>query len=177
MKYFRNLICTGIMVMMIIAANAALAAQDVGGNSASAEKQLLEMIKSGKDYPPSALMPLFEKLQPASIDFMMGTWRGGVFDHTRPDPIRWYGKRFNAVDDVEPLLCTKEDGTIYTWDKWGAARLREAAFGGKVQATLIYDQKPLMDYFRKVSDDVVIGLGDIKGRPTNFFFWLERVKK
>lgn len=176
MNYLRNLICTVVMAMMIMVANGGFAAEEAGGNSASAEKQLLEMIKSGKDYPASVLMPLFEKLQPASMDFMMGTWHGGVFDHTKPDPIRWYGKRFNAADDVEPLLCTKEDGTVYAWDKWGKARLRNAEFGGKVQATLIYDQKPMMDYFRKVTDDLVIGLGDIKGRPTNFFFWLERVK-
>jgi hypothetical protein len=31
-----------------------------------------------------------------------------------------------------------------------------------------------MDYFRKVTKDLVIGLGDIKGRPTDFFFHLTR---
>lgn len=176
MKYSRNLICSVMMAMMIIAANVACAAEEIGGNSAGAEKQLLEMIKSGKDYPASILMPLFEKLEPVSMDFMMGTWHGGVFDHSKPDPIHWYGKRFKSMNDVDPMLCQKEDGTIYAWDKWGQARMREVAFGGKVQATLIYDKMPMMDYFRKVTDDLVIGLGDIKGRPTNFFFWLERVK-
>lgn len=175
MKYLKHMFLA-IMMAMMIAVHTGLAAEEIGGSQAGAEKQLLEMIRSGKDYPPSVLMPLFEKLQPVSIDFMMGTWRGGVFDHSKPDPIRWYGKRFNSVNDVEPMLCRKEDGTIYAWDKWGTARMREAAFGGKVQATLIYDKQPMMDYFRKVTDDLVIGLGDIKNRPTNFFFWLERVK-
>ena len=31
-----------------------------------------------------------------------------------------------------------------------------------------------MDYFRKVTKDIVIGLGDIKGKPTDFFFHLTR---
>jgi hypothetical protein len=80
---------------------------------------------------------VFEKLEPASTDFMMGIWHGGLFDNTKPNTIRWYGKRFTSLNNVDPMLCQKEDGTIYAWDKWGPARMREAAFGGKVQATLI----------------------------------------
>lgn len=174
---FRNVVCSMVIAVMIILPSAVAAADATAGSSGSAEKQLLEMIKSGKDYPASILMPLYEKLQPASIDFMLGTWRGGVFDHSKPNTIRWYGKRFKSLNDVDPMLCQKEDGTVYAWDKWGPARMREAAYGGKVQATLIYDKMPMMDYFRKVTDDIVIGLGDIKGRPMDFFFWLERVKK
>ena len=47
-------------------------------------------------------------------------------------------------------------------------------FDGTVSAALIYDQQPIIDYFRKVNDDVVIGLGDIKGKPLEFFFHLTR---
>jgi hypothetical protein len=46
----------------------------------------------------------------------------------------------------------------------------------QVRACLIYDKQPMMDYFRKMTDNLVIGLADIKGRPTDFFFWLEREK-
>lgn len=143
----------------------------------SAEKQLLAIIKSGEACPSDKLMSLFEQLEPASAEFMIGQWHGGKFDGGKePDPINWYGKRFVSANHVEPMLARKEDGEVYVWDKWGAAQLREAVFGGKVQACLIYDQHPMMDYFRKVTDDLVIGLGDIKGRPTDFFFWLERDK-
>ncbi|MET0333035.1 MAG: DUF4334 domain-containing protein [Rhizobacter sp.] len=31
-----------------------------------------------------------------------------------------------------------------------------------------------MDYFRKVNDNLIIGLGDIKGKPLDFFFHLTR---
>lgn len=142
----------------------------------STEQELLDMIKNKKDCSPAKLMPLFEQLAPASADSMIGQWHGGTFDSTRPNPIRWYGKRFVSASYVEPMLCQQEDGTVYAWEKWGPAQLREVKFGDKVQACLIYDKQPMMDYFRKVTDDIVIGLGDIKGMPLDFFFWLEREK-
>jgi hypothetical protein len=143
----------------------------------SAEDKLMQIIKSGEACPADILMPLFEQLQPAPAEFMIGQWHGGKFDGGKePDPIHWYGKRFVSPSHVEPMLCRNEDGTVYAWDKWGAAQLREVKFGDKVQACLIYDKLPMMDYFRKVTEDLVIGLGDIKGRPTDFFFWLEREK-
>ena len=141
----------------------------------SAQTQLLEMISTGQAYPASMLMPLFEQLEPASLDFMIGTWKGGKFDGGKePDPIKWYGKRFVSAAHAEPLLCRAADGSIYAYDNLGQAQMREVVFGGKVQAALIYDKHPIMDYFRKVTDNLVIGLGDIKGKPTDFFFHLTR---
>jgi hypothetical protein len=141
----------------------------------TAENTLLRIIRSGEACRPETLMPLFDQLQPASADEMIGQWHGGKFDGgAEPDPIRWYGKRFTSRTQVDPMLCRADDGSVYAWDKWGEAQLREVVFGGKVQACLIYDKAPMMDYFRKVTPDLVIGLADIKGRPTDFFFWLER---
>ena len=141
----------------------------------SVEADLLGIIKSGVACPSSTLMQLFEQLEPVSIEFMIGTWRGGKFDGgADPDPIKWYGKRFVSRTHAEPLLCRAEDGSIYSYEKLGIAQLREVAFNGKVSASLIYDQHPIMDYFRKVTNDIVIGLGDIKGKPTDFFFHLTR---
>jgi len=141
----------------------------------SVEADLLGIIKSGAAFPASTLMPLFEHLEPVSIEFMIGTWRGGKFDGgTDPDPINWYGKRFVSRTHVEPLLCRADDGSIYSYEKLGIAQMREVAFSGKVSASLIYDQHPIMDYFRKVTNDIIIGLGDVKGKPTDFFFHLTR---
>ena len=141
----------------------------------SANSDLLAIIRSRAACPAAQLMPLYLQLEPVSIDFMLGTWCGGKFDAGKePDPINWYGKRFVSRDQVEPLLCRAADGSIYAYEKLGKARLREVGFGGKISAGLIYDSQPIMDYFRKVTDDVVIGLGDIKGRPLDFFFHLTR---
>lgn len=141
----------------------------------SAESDLLGIIKSGGACPANKLLPLFDQLEPVSAEFMLGTWHGGKFDGgTEPDPIKWYGKRFVSRTHVEPLLCYAADGSIYSYDKLGVAQLREVAFNGKVSASLIYDQHPIMDYFRKVTNDIVLGLGDVKGKPTDFFFHLTR---
>jgi hypothetical protein len=143
----------------------------------SAEQKMSEIIASKQACEAEALMPLYDKLSPASADFMIGTWHGDKFDGgAEPNPINWYDKRFVSRTHVEPMLCQKEDGTVYAWQDWGEAQLREVEFAGKVQACLIYDKLPMMDYFRKVNDDLVVGLADIKGRPTDFFFWLEREK-
>ena len=141
----------------------------------SAESQFLEHIKSGAAVPAETLMPLYDQLEPISAEFMIGMWKGGLFDGgASPDPIKWYGKRFVSASHVDPLMCKAEDGTIYSWTDWGVAQLREVMCRGKLSASLIYDSQPIMDYFRKVTKDVVIGLGDIKGKPLDFFFHLTR---
>jgi hypothetical protein len=143
-----------------------------------AEEQILNLIETGEACAPTSLMPMFDELEPISAEFMLGTWKGGRFDGgSSPDPISWYGKRFVSAQHVEPLLCRAADGSIYSYDKLGLAQLREVSFNGKVSASLIYDQQPIMDYFRKVTQNVVVGLGDIKGKPTDFFFHLTRVKQ
>jgi hypothetical protein len=139
------------------------------------ESDLLGIIASKQACPASVLLPMYQQLAPVSVAEMLGTWRGGKFDGGQdPDPIRWYGKRFVSREEAEPLLCRAEDGSVYAYTKLGSARLREAAIFGKTSGCLIYDQQPIMDYFRKLTDNVLIGLGDIKGRPLDFFFHLTR---
>jgi hypothetical protein len=143
--------------------------------STTAAEQVLAIIRTGEACPATTLLPLFDRLAPGSADFMIGSWKGGLFDGgTEPDPINWYGKRFTSASHVDPLMCRAEDGTIYSYDKLGVAQLREVAYNGVTSASLIYDKQPIMDYFRKVTDDIVLGLGDIKGRPLDFFFHLTR---
>ncbi|MFN3579827.1 MAG: DUF4334 domain-containing protein [Pseudomonas sp.] len=139
------------------------------------EQRWLDMIASGEAYPAETLLPLFEQLPPVDLDFMLGTWKGGKFDGgAEPDPINWYGKRFTSPTDVEPLLVLDAEGKVQTFDKLGGAQMREIKYQGVTSAALIYDKQPIMDYFRKVNDNVVIGLGDIKGKPTDFVFHLTR---
>lgn len=138
--------------------------------------KIKDMIASGEAYTVEDIMPHYDQLDPVDLDFMLGTWKGGKFDGGKePDPINWYGKRFNSRDDVEPLLAQKPDGTIYSFDMWGMAVMREINYRGKVSASLIYNQKPIMDYFRKIDDNTLIGLGEVKGNP-HFFFYLMRQK-
>lgn len=54
------------------------------------------------------------------------------------------------------------------------ARLRMTDYRGKASATMIYDQLPVNDVFRKLDDNTVLGLMDNKRIEEPFFFKLSR---
>lgn len=56
----------------------------------------------------------------------------------------------------------------------GRARLRLLEHRGQVSATMIYDDLPIHDVFRRLDDVTVLGLMDLKGMPQPFFFRLRR---
>lgn len=54
------------------------------------------------------------------------------------------------------------------------ARLRMTRYRGRDSATMIYDQLPINDVFRKIDADTVLGAMDFKGMTSPFFFVLRR---
>ncbi|MBU9764618.1 DUF4334 domain-containing protein [Mycobacterium sp. TNTM28] len=54
------------------------------------------------------------------------------------------------------------------------ARLRTTRYRGVDTATMIYDQLPINDVFRKLSEDAVIGAMDLRGSRRPYFFVLHR---
>ena len=54
------------------------------------------------------------------------------------------------------------------------ARLRMTTYRGKSSATMIYDKLPINDVFRKIDQDVVLGVMDLKGMKSPLFFILRR---
>lgn len=63
-----------------------------------------------------------------------------------------------------PLLSTRKP----------RARLRMTEYRGKSSATMVYDQLPINDVFRKVDDQTVMGAMDLRGLERPFFFVLRR---
>ena len=63
-----------------------------------------------------------------------------------------------------PLLTTKRS----------RARIRMTHYRGKASATMIYDDLPINDVFRKVDNNTVLGVMDLKGMEQPFFFVLRR---
>lgn len=63
-----------------------------------------------------------------------------------------------------PLVSTKASG----------ARLRMISYRGVVSAAMLYDHLPIIDVFRRLDDDTVLGVMDRKGMATPFFFVLRR---
>ncbi|MFW0796927.1 DUF4334 domain-containing protein [Gordonia sp. CPCC 205515] len=54
------------------------------------------------------------------------------------------------------------------------ARLRTTRYRGVDTATMLYDQLPINDVFRRLSDDAVLGAMDMKGSAAPYFFVLVR---
>jgi hypothetical protein len=65
---------------------------------------------------------------------------------------------------VRPLLYTRRP----------KARLRSIEHRGVVTAAMVYDALPIIDVFRRVSDDVRLGAMDMRGLPSPFLFVLTR---
>ncbi|MFD2093900.1 DUF4334 domain-containing protein [Blastococcus deserti] len=54
------------------------------------------------------------------------------------------------------------------------ARLRAVEHRGVVTAAMVYDALPIIDVFRRIDGDRVLGLMDMRGLPDPFLFLLER---
>jgi hypothetical protein len=55
-----------------------------------------------------------------------------------------------------------------------AATLKAVAYRGKRSAAMIYDGQPIVDHFRRIDDDRVLGLMEMRGMERPFFFLLTR---
>jgi hypothetical protein len=65
---------------------------------------------------------------------------------------------------LRPLLRTRKP----------AARLRMTQYRGVLTATMIYDAQPINDAFRRIDDDTVLGVMDLRGLDRPFVFSLRR---
>lgn len=70
----------------------------------------------------------------------------------------------NLFRFIQPLMQTRRS----------RARLRMTEYRGKVSATMVYDNLPINDVFRKVDDNSLLGVMDLKGEPIPYFFVLRR---
>ena len=55
--------------------------------------------------------------------------------------------------------------------------LRMVSYRGVSTATMIYDKHPIFDHFRKLDDDLVMGVMDRKGDAAPLCFWLRRLPR
>lgn len=129
---------------------------------------------------------LWARLAPVDAIDILGQWRGFIFPtgHRLERVLahsRWYGKRFVALDDVQPLLCVGADGELFSDVKAGRgeASLWNVEFRGEVTATMVYDGMAVLDHFKSVDDRTLMGI--MNGKPgvvldggKHFYFGLER---
>jgi len=154
----------------------------------------------------------FDGLPPVRAEELVGRWRGRELATGHPmDGLLvasgWYGKQFDGVDDVHPLLFATPGGTPFAVDprrvpmslagrvpaatvargrgllgalkpllrtSRPAARLRNLEHRGVVTAAMVYDHLPIIDVFRQVDVDTLLGVMDLRAEPTPYFFVLTR---
>jgi len=115
---------------------------------------------------------------------LLGTWKGDEF-HTGHKmngmlkAARWFGKVFKSVDDVDPIVCYDEDGNLFSNNELslGGASLWDVEFRGEVTATMVYDGQPVLDHFKKVDENTLMGIMDGKRQRASgryLYFLLER---
>jgi len=126
------------------------------------------------------LLQFFDSLPAMPASRMLGDWTGGILSHAHPvekqlKVMAWHGKRFTSADDVNPIISIDAAGNRFVNDILGTASLREVVFRGVPTATMIYDKSPVLDHFRKVSDDLVVGVMDQKGSERPLVFFLSRL--
>ncbi|WP_375754595.1 DUF4334 domain-containing protein [Corallococcus exercitus] len=160
-----------------------------------------EAVKAGR-IPVEKALALFDSLPTVELGFLRGTWRGHELQTGHPmdgllDATGWYGKQFVDAESVHPLLFHTEDRkAVFPVDprKWPSpdlrgpvgphraavetgqfkARLRMTEYRGRLSATMVYDDRPILDVFRKVDADTVLGAMDARGMAQPYFFVLRR---
>ncbi|EPY53893.1 hypothetical protein SPOG_02881 [Schizosaccharomyces cryophilus OY26] len=148
------------------------------------EKKFFDLTRVTGHIPEKDVETIFDKLKPVSPSFMIGEWTGGDFDtghigHKYLTDMRWAGKAFRSLDDGDPILIYNDKGQR-VWNKdWGHASLREMVFRNVTSTSMIYDEKPIFDHFRFITDDMVAGAMEspkMFGTESTYYFYLTRLK-
>ena len=133
---------------------------------------------------PADLDAIWAALPTVTIDEVKGDWKGGelpsghVLDG-RLNKVGWHGKWLRDRFDVAPMVCRNADGELYSDLEVGkgAASLWNVEFRGEVTASMVYDGQAVIDHFKRVDDDTLMGImnGAMRAvRDKHFYFFLTR---
>ncbi|KAL4775890.1 hypothetical protein BDW60DRAFT_177008 [Aspergillus nidulans var. acristatus] len=157
----------------------------------SSHQETLTNILSSKPITALAATTLFNSLPSLPATGLLGTWHGtcALTDHPGIAALkaaRWVGKDFHSTEDVDPIIsldaslpypeATKGQGRVVN-TFMGKARIREVKYNNVVSAAMVYNDKPIIDYFRVIDDRTVMGVMDAAGAVEDhpLYFVLERI--
>ncbi|KAJ5110438.1 hypothetical protein N7532_000973 [Penicillium argentinense] len=146
--------------------------------SLAPEQQVEELVQR-QNVSDDEVFALFDQLKPVKAEQFIGAWKGGSVRTNHPvvekmTSMNWAGKDFRSTEDVDPIVVYKDDGSRVWNADWGHARLRPMEYRGVVTTAMIYDDQPIIDYFRYVRDDLLLGAMDAKKADGTFFFYLHK---
>ena len=163
-----------------------------------------EALQAGRTSPDNA-WAIFDSLPAVSIEFMLGLWKASGFPTGHPqdgklERLGWHGKRFTDKNCVDPMVFSANDEETFPADpvyiirnmdvlkhasdvrneaetKEPKARLRMVEGRATVTASMVYNDLPIIDHFRKLDEDTVLGMMEKPtGQPHNYFFVLRRLE-
>jgi hypothetical protein len=79
-----------------------------------------------------------------------------------------------ALAKSAPIRMAFTAGRRLLRSNHSAARLRAKDFREKRSAAMIYDRQPIVDHFRRIDNDRVLGLMEMRGMERPYFFLLTR---
>jgi hypothetical protein len=104
-------------------------------------------------------------------------FRGAKGNFFAADPIRMPLGLVRKVDPKSVAKLRRKLGGLHEpamKTKKYRARLRHVEYRGEVSAAMVYDQLPIIDVFRRVDDETLLGAMDQRGAANPYFFILTR---
>ncbi|GAA3949790.1 DUF4334 domain-containing protein [Gordonia caeni] len=152
--------------------------------SSEAVAGFFERVASQQISEPAELDAIWAALPVVTVDEILGDWRGGELPSGHPmdgqlEKVGWHGKWFRSWYDVAPMVCRDADGKLYSNTEIGKgeASLWPVGFRGEVTASMVYDGQPVIDHFKRVDENTLMGIMNGKTslvRDRHFYFYLQR---
>lgn len=84
------------------------------------EQAFFELTKIKGAVTETAIEKVFDQLPPVSPETLLGQWDGHSFEtdhptHQRLSSLKWAGKDFRSIYDVDPMMVYNEEGNR-VWD-------------------------------------------------------------
>ncbi|KKA11301.1 hypothetical protein VP03_24735 [Sinorhizobium meliloti] len=138
----------------------------------------------------------FRSLPPIAPRELVGLWKGHGIPTGHPfdgvlENLSWFGKRFTPDMRVDALLFRSGDRRLVAIDpKWiplrlalrfhevGRMRVARNLFSylqRRLSAAMVYDHQPIVDHFRRIHADRIMGAMTIRNDERIYFFELQRV--
>jgi len=121
---------------------------------------------------------IFNELEPITMAEMIGEWRVGYFftegtgskfeTFLKYCPIKLYGKRFLSKNKVQAWVFSLF-GIKFGFPGTTAV-LETINFRSKTSISMIYNYLPMIDHFRKVDNYNAMGIMEIKGNLSVYFY-------
>jgi len=144
----------------------------------TAAQTQFEVFKNSKQKVDFKILEAFFDTLPEITNIeILGEWKGGYITSGSVIDLSlknygfygWIGKHYAGENKVKALMH-QFFGLKFNFPVIGNARIREIRFRGKVSTGMIYNHLPIIDHFRRVDENTLMGAMDLKGKIVLYFY-------